>query len=731
MTIMMFSPFLRPPVLAAMVLCSAAQAHAAAAAPAGPATPVSAAPGPVPQVDIAASRNEERRQSSTFRQVLGTADLVRYGDGSVLDVLRRQPGIVVSGVPGRKGGELSMRGLGSGHVRILLNGDPAPPNFLLDNLSPDVVERIEIMTVPTVDMGTQAIAGTINIILKRSSGKRQMQLRAGVFHDNDRSKPQLSATYGDQEESLAWLVTASARRMSADEPFLTRTGGGGEDGPILRRLEQYNEDRGWNWSVAPRVTKKLGGEDALTWQGYVSGLVYDSAGYGRTAFLQGPPTALANEDYTSKGSSLTVRNNLSWLSTLSATSKLEVKAGATLVRSDGSSAVDFVDGQGRVLNRQDLARDNRNRSLSASAKLRNAYTDKHAFVSGIEVQHERDQVDRSDLIDAVSRLDQTGNNFRVNSRRHALYAQDEWDIAPRVALYLGLRWERVSLHSANNLGREAGYAKAMLSPVLQTVWRLPDTKSDQLRLGLARTWRMPQADSLIAGRTLAVINTVTRPDTSGNPYLRPERALGLDLAYEHYLSQDGLVSLGLFARRIDDVTLTRTVREEGRWVARPTNSGQALARGITLETRFKLPQLAGGAPAVELRGALSRTWSSVDAVPGPDNRLGSQAPLSVNVGADYAFKSVPVSAGATLGFIRNGSVRLSRFETSAESNKRVLEGYLLWKLQPKTQLRLSGSNLLHEDDVKRTGYVGDTLWQTKTVTSPSYTVLRAILELTF
>ncbi|MDQ1923598.1 TonB-dependent receptor plug domain-containing protein [Massilia pseudoviolaceinigra] len=744
MTIIKFSQFLSPPVLAAMVLCSEAQAQdapsapaapapsaAAAPAPASPAAPVSAAPGPVPQVEIAASRNDDRRQSSTFRQVLGTADLVRYGDGSVLDVLRRQPGIVVSGVPGRKGGELSMRGLGSGYVRILLNGDPAPPNFLLDNLSPDVVERIEIMTVPTVEMGTQAIAGTINIILKRSSGKRQLQLRAGVFHDNDRTKPQVSATYGDQDESLAWLVTASARRMSADEPFLTRTDGGGEDGPILRHLEQYNEDRGWNWSIAPRITKKLGGDDTLTWQSYVAGIVYDSAGYGRTTFVQGPPTALANEDYTSEGSSLTVRNNLTWLSTLSSTSKLEAKAGATLVRSDSSSGVDYVDGHRRVLNRQDLARDNRNRSLSASAKLRNAYMDKHAFVSGIEVQHDRDELDRSDVIDALSRLDRTGNSFRVDSRRHALYAQDEWDIAARVALYLGLRWERVSLHSENNLGRKVDYAKAMLSPVLQTVWRLPDTKSDQLRLGLARTWRMPQADSLIAGRTVSVNNTVTRPDSGGNPNLRPERALGLDLAYEHYLSQDGLVSVGLFARRIDDVTLTQTVREDGRWLARPTNSGRALARGITLETKFKLPQLVGGAPAVELRGSLSRTWSSVDAVPGPDNRIGTQAPLSINVGGDYSFKSAPISAGATVGYIRNGSVRLSRFETSAETNKRVLEGYLLWKIQPKMQLRLSGSNLLHEDDVKRSSYDGDTLWQTKTVTSPTYTVLRAILELKF
>ncbi|WP_167239746.1 TonB-dependent receptor plug domain-containing protein [Massilia genomosp. 1] len=725
MTLTKFSLFLSPSVVAVMALCGQARAQPVAPAP------VTGAPAPLPQVEIAATRTDEQRSSDTFRQTVGTAELVRYGDGSVLDVLRRQPGLVVNGVPGRKGGEVSMRGLGSGYVRILLNGEPAPPNFSLENLAPDVVERIEILAVPTVEMGTQAIAGTINIILKRSNGKNQRQLRAGVYHDSDRTKPQLSGTWSGQDDTLAWLVTAATRQLSGDESYLTRTEGAGAEGTILREMRQFNEDRGWNWSLAPRISKKFGAGDALALQSYLSGTTYDSAGAGRTGFLRGPETPFANENYTSDGSSLTIRNNLSWVQALGASSKLEAKAGATYARSEGSSGVDFVDRAQRLRNRQDTARDNHQRSVTASAKLRTAYSDQHAFVSGAEVQRDRDHYHRSDVIDARSRLDQAGSAFRVDSRRYALYAQDEWDVTARVALYLGLRWERVELHSANNLGRQVDFARGMASPVLQSVWRLPGTKSDQLRLGLARTWRVPSSESLIAGRSVSVVNTVTRPDTSGNPDLRPERALGLDLAYEHYLSQDGMLGVGLFARRIDDATLTRTVREGERWVARPFNSGRALARGITLETRFKLPQLVAGAPALDVRASLARTWSALDAVPGPDNRIGKQAPLSVNVGADYSFSAAPVSAGATVGYARNGTVRLSGNETSSESNKRVLEGYVLWKCTPKLHLRLSASNLLHEDDRKQSRYASEALWQTKTVTAPTYTVLRAIAELKF
>lgn len=699
----------------------------AAIAPAAPAT----VPAALPQVEIGASRNDERRTAATFRQNLGTAELMRYGDASVLDVLRRQPGIVVNGVPGRTGGELSMRGLGSGYVRILLNGEPAPPNFSLDTLSPDVVERIEILAVPTVEMGTQAIAGTINILLKRSTGKNQRQLRAGVFHDNDRSKPQLSGTWSGQDDSVAWLVTAAARRLSGDETYLTRTEGMGEEGAILRELKQFNEDRGWNWNIAPRISKKFCADDALALQSYVSGNEYDSAGFGRTRFLLGPATQYANENYASHGSSLTIRNNLTWMQTLSASSKLEAKAGMTYARSAASSGVDFVDGEQGLRKRQDTARDSRTRSETASAKLRAAYADKHAFVSGVELQREDDRQGRSDVLDARSQLDQAGTSFSVDSRRVAFYAQDEWDITARVALYLGLRWERVELQSDNNLGQQVDFSRAMLSPVVQGMWRLPGTKSDQLRLGLARTWRVPPSESLTGGRSVSVLNTVTRPDTSGNPALRPERALGLDLAYEHYLSQDGMVSMGLFARRIDDVTLTRTVREGERWVARPFNSGRALARGITLDTRFKLPQLMAGAPAMDVRASLARTWSAVDTVPGPDNRIGNQAPLSVNVSADYPFSRLPVVAGASVGYLKNGTVRRSGYETASESNQRVLEGYVLWKFAPKVNLRLSASNLLREDDLKRASYVSGVQWQTKAVAAPTSTVLRAIAELKF
>jgi outer membrane receptor for ferrienterochelin and colicin len=83
------------------------------------------------------------------------------------------PGVTVDGVAGRDR-TIRLRGLGNGYARVLLNGDPVPPGFSLDSLEPSQIERIEILRAPTADLGAQAIAGTINIVLRRATHARHM-----------------------------------------------------------------------------------------------------------------------------------------------------------------------------------------------------------------------------------------------------------------------------------------------------------------------------------------------------------------------------------------------------------------------------------------------------------------------------------------------------------------------------------------------------------------------------
>ena len=157
------------------------------------------------QVEIAARQGstELRRAASVAKQVYGREELDRFGDTSASDVLRRLPGVnVAAGGP-------RMRGLGAGYTQILINGDPMPPGFQLDQLNPSQIERIEVLRAPTADQSAQAIAGTINIILKDAPRRSQRDLRLGLANGSKRPMANINLTWGESKPPLAFSLPLS------------------------------------------------------------------------------------------------------------------------------------------------------------------------------------------------------------------------------------------------------------------------------------------------------------------------------------------------------------------------------------------------------------------------------------------------------------------------------------------------------------------------------------------
>jgi outer membrane receptor protein involved in Fe transport len=213
----------------------------------------------------------------------------------------------------------------------------------------------------------------------------------------------------------------------------------------------------------------------------------------------------------------------------------------------------------------------------------------------------------------------------------------------------------------------------------------------QARLGLARTYKAPAMADLIPRRyTTDNNNSATNPDTQGNPALKPELAWGLDAGYDHYFGKDGLFSASAYVRRIDDVTLPLLFRDGARWVRTPSNQGRADARGVALEGKASL------SAAWSVRGNVARNWSRVAGVPGPDNRLDRQAPLSANAGVDWQVAPA-LKAGADLNYQRGARTQISAVEASAAGSVRKLDLYAVWQLDAATRLRLGAANLLRRD----------------------------------
>jgi outer membrane receptor protein involved in Fe transport len=265
-------------------------------------------------------------------------------------------------------------------------------------------------------------------------------------------------------------------------------------------------------------------------------------------------------------------------------------------------------------------------------------------------------------------------------------------VSERLQAYLGLRWEGLDTRTSGRDFSGAATASRVWSPVAQMVWKLPDSPGQQrrqLRLALARTYKAPQPRDLVPRRyTVNNDNGPASPDYQGNPLLRPELAWGLDAALESYFARDGMLSVAAYARRVRDVMLLRVWEENGTWVSEPSNGGRASVHGIEVDAKVPLRQL-------ELRANLGRNWSHLDAIPGPDNRLAAQAPLTLNLGADSRMGSA-FSTGANFHLAGGYRARTAPALTEVNGVLRELEAYAAWQAR-RGQWRLTLSDLLHRN----------------------------------
>ena len=102
-----------------------------------------------------------------------------------------------------------IRGAESNHTLVLIDGVKMNPGTIglaaLQNISPDIIERIEIVKGPRSSLyGSDAIGGVINIITRKRIEGAQLNIVAGAGEDNT-TKTGVSALYGN--ETLSTGVT--------------------------------------------------------------------------------------------------------------------------------------------------------------------------------------------------------------------------------------------------------------------------------------------------------------------------------------------------------------------------------------------------------------------------------------------------------------------------------------------------------------------------------------------
>lgn len=690
----------------------------------------------VPQVQIHAGLAEQRQRDTTATTTISHDELLRHGDHALTDALKRVPGLSVEAIPGQ-GNTIRLRGLGQGYTQVLLNGAPLPAGFSLDALDPELVERVEILRGATAELSNQAIAGTINVVLKKSATRDRRDFNAGIAHQGGRDSPSAALQLAGRDGALSWSAAATLTRTRASAPDTIEESwtDGARRATLLRSTAETELQDDDTLAATPRLNWRLAGGDTLAWQSYLTWRrISHRHGTSEQALL-GPYSDFPDSAARYHASLRVLRSDLAWLHRIDNDATLELKLGASSSRRDAMFRYDgyLRDNDGALAPQPAashvVASGPAETTVTSAGAWRHPVSASHALAVGWDGSvGTRTEYRTETLVDSAGLARPgTDQTYRATVRRLAVYAQDEWTISPRWSLYAGLRRERLDSDSATAGLAPFTNGAAVWSPSLQSRYQL-DGK-DVLRAALSRSYKAPTLAQLVPRRyTTDNNNQPTNPDTQGNPALRPELAWGLDAAYEHDLGGDALLSAGIYLRRIRDVITEQLFQSGGAWITTPVNHGDASAHGVELEAALPLASLWPGAPDAHLHANAARNWSAVRQVPGPDNRLAAQTPYSASAGLDYRLPGGTWEVGASITWQGGGPVRLSAQRGSDSAAARQLDLYALWQAGRHARLRVAVSGLLQAPGMEAASYADTSGSQRRVVHSPSAPALRVTFE---
>ena len=380
---------------------------------------------------------EERRASTAAKIVVNHDELVEYGDTTVLDAVKRLPGITV------QGNAIRMRGMAGGYTQILVDGDPVPPGFSIETLSPDLIERIEIYRSPTAEFSTQSIAGTINIVLRKAVPHRRRELKASISTVNGAPSGYVTGQTADRAGALTYTLPFSVN--VSDYRWRSNAEQLGRDVAGVPNLDYTTRDvghgHGFGAGVSPKLSWSWGKDHTLLWESFANVNHYQNIFEERSNPMLGAPPPYPNSTTGYGGTSGSARTSVQWNRHLADDARIEVKAGLNYNHRSSLAVFDAYDTQDVYL----LHRTVDGRATDEGATLKGKYVfpfvPGHAFVAGWDGEYSRRtesrvQNDFSPTGGAVYDIDE---RYDARVARLAAFAQDEWEVASRLSAYFGLR----------------------------------------------------------------------------------------------------------------------------------------------------------------------------------------------------------------------------------------------------------------------------------------------------
>ena len=606
------------------------------------------------------------------------------------DALKRVPSVTfLSDVIESDGARL--RGLDPGYTQILINGEKVPGSqadrsFFLDRIPAELVRQVEIVRSSSARRTGDAVAGTLNIVLRDAMSLDGGYVRAGALHfDDGKVKPSGGLYYGGPLGPGRVLLGLNVQgRYNPKQKKSLRYSDSPENDPSFatsafdNREDQSDVRDGTDY--AGNLSYAIEGD---TTDFEISGnFVRTERVEDERSFEYNSPTAINGPVRTTNpGNLLTDNHNVnditqeSW--SIAARLSHEWSLGKTKLK---ASFARFDDHQDEFENEVDFDRSNPRFTGDLSARsLRDdefSIGIEHVFPVGQDIDfaiggffQDKDRAtnfaegrDRYNLTPAnrqgYDQFTRSPDEFEraapvlvplpgglntIKEERRDLFALIEGRTGP-VKFEIGLRWENTDL-TIDDLTVPAT-VRSSFDEFLPSASLKLEMGQGQLTASAARTLRRPRFDYLSPALLEAELGD---NDLLGNPLLRPETAWGGDLGYEHRIGRTGVIGVNLFYRKVNDlveIANTGAVGSEGTgtFVLTPRNTGDGEVWGIEFDMSADLGFI--GLPDTGVFGNLGLIDSDIADSFGK-RRFNGQSEYVFNVGFIQNLPSWGAAFGAT------------------------------------------------------------------------------------
>jgi len=650
---------------------------------------------------------DARRAAASTRLVYGREELDRMNELSVGDYLRRLPSVTFTGPPGTPK-DVRMRGMDKGYTQILIDGEPVlsgtkERQLQVDRIPLDMVERIEIIRAPAADMPNEGVTGTINIVLREAPEQRTANVRlvtgrvSGEKTDQDTWN--LSGQYGGANGRVRWLLNAAAGEVGAlKTKRKSEQSFNGGTGARTAWKDEFEDERATTATLdfSPRLNIRLDDGDELILTPW---LTRSDERKTKTVDKFKYNDFVAGTDYVADGRKEEAEDKLreagrlraEWRRPLGNSGRLSFYAAGQHGTEDKDKVTWDYNAAG-ALTKTTLETDRKSeREWYAGARIDHP-VGSHKLGAGVEYKDRSRQDSKSTLENGTPKAAGRGDNFDITETRWTLWLQDEMGLGGGHTLTPGVRMQWQDQLAVDGLGVASSGSTHTASPALHYLWQM--NARNNLRASVSESLKPAKFDDL-SSVTETKSGTLSDPDKSGNPALKPEKALGVELGWDHFLPRGGgVLGVNLFHRDISDMVEKRIELEGSRYVERPYNVGAARVWGAELDARARLDVI--DLPEVMLR--FNYTWldSAIkDSATGMTTRIKDQPPYVYNIGFDWQLPAWDGAWGVnynyTPKFLKNPTEPL---KADDEAEQKLLDMYVMKRIGKSLALRLTAANLL-------------------------------------